>query len=133
MTPDHPLCVAARNYLRVVAEECTAAAEKAEGNVVLRHREHLRLSTNFSGMGGAEMSSYFAMRSSGLEIRSISQCDIVPEALNEACSCFRQDILDLHFCQSWLCSLIFWMQLIDTLFSLYIYIYICRVYVYIYI
>ena len=85
MSPDHPLVKRARVVQSVIKDTCMKFVEASKFNVVLRHRDHLRCSTHFSGMGGGEASCFLAEKASGLHFRCISQCDKTPHAMNVTC------------------------------------------------
>ena len=85
MSLDHPLVKRARISLSMIKDICMRFAEACNFNVVLRHREHLRYSSHFSGMGGGEASCFLAENASGLHFRCISQCDKTSQAMNVTC------------------------------------------------
>lgn len=81
MQTDHPLVDAAKGFLRVGAAEALRSARETNGRPALTHRQHLRLTTCFSGMGGGEMIGWLVAQTTGLDVRLASQCDVIPEAL----------------------------------------------------
>jgi hypothetical protein len=83
MSEGHPLAKALATWMQTAAEVTVDAAKGTGANVALLHRDHVRFSPHFSGMGGAEMAFHLVQRMSGLQARLTSHCDVTAEALNE--------------------------------------------------
>ena len=85
MTDDHPLARATVKFFECVKAEGLAAAESASGVVALLAKRNLRVSSHFSGMGGAEMAFYKTGKMFDMDIHLVSQCDVTHEALRVSC------------------------------------------------
>ena len=54
MRADHPIALGAK-WLQIAVDEAKACAREAHGCAALLYMDELKLSTHFSGKGGAEM------------------------------------------------------------------------------
>lgn len=81
MNSEHPLVQAAWRFLHVARQEAVEYATQLGEPIALLHRDHLRVSTHFSGMGGGELSAFLVAKAVGLPVRLVSQCDITPESM----------------------------------------------------
>jgi hypothetical protein len=99
MDASHPLAQANR-WLGIACSTSIAAAKRSqnEGQApVLLHKESLKVSSSFSGMGGAEFSAYLVSRTTGLRMFSVSHCDLVNESLEASIAlCCKMFIQFVH-------------------------------------
>ena len=82
MNASHALVKAVQECINVVTREAFAASDATNEKTVLSHRDHLRMTTHFSGMGGAELVGHLAKTTTGLNLKILSQCDVKAEALS---------------------------------------------------
>ena len=93
MDENHPLVAGIRRCLQVTREVSfeTAAGLQTDSSYPALFREHLRVGTWFTGMGGGEMACFLASSQTGLCFRLVNQCDVTAEAMavtHPVFSCF---------------------------------------------
>ena len=80
MEANHVLAKALEKFL-AAAKGATLASQ----DDVLLKRHYMRVSSHFSGMGGAEFAFFIAGKLFNIDMRLVSSCDVTPECLRVAC------------------------------------------------
>ena len=81
MDPQHCLPRALETFLKTAT---TSALATPGQDVVLLRKHYLRVSSHFSGMGGAEFAFFIAGKLFDIDMRLVSSCDVTPECLRVA-------------------------------------------------
>lgn len=87
MDSKHPLAVA-NKWLDVACSTAIAASKEAQSQgaaPVLLYKDCLRMSSCFTGMGGAEFAAYLVGEKTGLRLLSVSHCDVLSDSMKAFC------------------------------------------------